>query len=134
LEYGAFQSFVTLKNSPYEHAMYYVSYRLQDVLWHSNEKIQVLVDGISVVDMRKFIGDLFERTHCEMFIHGNYTREHAESFASIIEKGLGSKPLAPALRFRKSRMAVIEAGKTLVVQEIVRNPENLNSAIGLFLN
>jgi len=33
-------------NSPYEHAMYYVSYRLQDVLWHADEKIQVLIDEV----------------------------------------------------------------------------------------
>jgi insulysin len=67
-------------------------------------------------------------------VHGNVTREHAESFSAILETGLASKPLAAGLRFKKSRMAVPPTGKTLVVQEIVRNPENLNSAIEYFIH
>lgn len=49
-------------NSPYEHAIYYVNYRLQDTLWHSHEKISAIHD-ISVDSMRPFIANLFDRAH-----------------------------------------------------------------------
>jgi insulysin len=100
--------------------------------------------GIQAQDVQDFIPELLSNLHVETLIHGNATKEDAFRLTRIVQENLGAKPLdfesvegtrsliLPPGEFRSPSTMLTFLAMKITVDEIVPNPENVNSGIEYF--
>ncbi|KAJ3089747.1 Insulinase (Peptidase M16) [Quaeritorhiza haematococci] len=115
------------------HAMYYVSYMTQELLWHTDEKLRELENGIRPEDIAAFIPPLLSQIHIEGMVHGNMEEEDALKLAEIVEDAFKPRPLPMFQRFPSMRTQLLRPGQSFIHIRQVPNAENLNSAIEYYL-
>lgn len=138
--------------SPHSHAIYYVNYATQSVLWHPDEKIAELegkttnlslvlhfqsltqsyslslfLPGLTVKDLNSFQSDIFSHLFVESLVHGNMESKEAIAMGQIVVSSLSPKPLSPFQRFQTVRAHLLTPNTQTIFEEETRNPENLNS-------
>ncbi|KAK9759519.1 metalloprotease [Basidiobolus ranarum] len=113
--------------APHQHAMYYLSYVIQDRLWTHEEKLEEL-EELTFEDVKNFVPQLLRHLHIESLIHGNISQDQAKQLAQSVEAILKPKPLLQS-QLISSRESVIIDGANYVHQRSVPNKANVNSAI-----
>src|SRR5271169_3515085 len=100
--------------------------------------------GIQPREVQDFIPELLSNLHVETLIHGNATKEDAFRLTRIVQENLGAKPLdfenvegtrsliLPPGEFRSRVSMLTFLATKITVDEIVPNPENVNSGIEYF--
>ncbi|KAJ3416993.1 hypothetical protein HDV05_007475 [Chytridiales sp. JEL 0842] len=113
---------------PYQHAMYFVTYLTQEVLWTPAEKLQAL-QAITLEDVKAFYPQLLHKFYVEGLVHGNVSSAEALELVNLIESILVPEPVPYHFRHRSVRTHVIPQGKRYIQLRNVVNPNEPNSAI-----
>ncbi|KAL0093600.1 ubiquinol-cytochrome c reductase core subunit 2 [Phycomyces blakesleeanus] len=113
--------------SPYQHALYYLSYFTQDKMWTNAEKLKEL-DDITAKDIQEFYPTILSHLHLEALVHGNIVKEDAEKMLMSALDTLQPKELLPS-QIICHRSVVIPKGTKWVYKHQVEDPNNVNSGI-----
>ncbi|KAK7485900.1 hypothetical protein BaRGS_00022895, partial [Batillaria attramentaria] len=88
---------------PHQHAVYYTSVLMSEVVWTKDELLQALED-VTVERLQAFIPQLLSLLYIEALLYGNITKQKALDTTAMIEKILRetckTKPLVPSLNRR----------------------------------
>ncbi|KAL3863624.1 hypothetical protein ACJMK2_005374 [Sinanodonta woodiana] len=84
----------SLKNfhaeQPHQHALYYTSVLMAEVLWTQEELLQAL-DELSLEKLQAFIPQLLSKLYIEGLIYGNITRQQGLKLTEVVESTLKEK-------------------------------------------
>ncbi|KAE8269997.1 hypothetical protein A4X09_0g2343 [Tilletia walkeri] len=116
--------------APYQHAMYYRSYLLEERQWTVEERLKEL-EGIEVEDFKRFIPEVLARSHLEVLVEGNMEREEAEKLVEEAEGILGGASLHPSELVGR-RSLVLPPGSNTIWTKEVFSPAEVNSSVELF--
>ncbi|KAF7728621.1 Insulinase (Peptidase M16) [Apophysomyces ossiformis] len=117
--------------APYKHALYYLSYMIRDKKWTNTEKLQEL-ESITGDVVQAFYPNILSHLHLEALVHGNVTKEQAQSMLHNVLHILKPRNLLPS-QLTSHRSIILPKGTKWVYQKKVPNPENVNSGIEYFI-
>ena len=125
-----------MKEQPHQHAMYFVTFTLQQYLWTPMEKLEI-IDGITLKDLERFKDEFFGYTHMEAWIHGNTDQEQALEYAQICKsvlthQGLDAIPLPKSLHFTMRSHLLPEEHRYVYIMDGL-DADNPNSSIEYFI-
>jgi len=127
---------IALKNfvaePPHQHALYYMSFLLEELAWHKDELLEAL-EEVTLEKLVAFIPDLLGRLHIECLFHGNLTKEEAVVTADLVEKIIKedskTKPLLP-LQLIRHRELQLPSGCSYLFE--VQNEVHNNSSLEIY--
>merc|ERR1712185_47891 len=119
---------------PYQHAIFNSASSLELPKWSHADRIAAL-DSLTVADLRAFaVGQLLGRLKVECMVHGNAATAEAVEIGRAVVSGLGlTQLLFEARPASAARVVELPAGKVVVHQSRVPNPDDNNSAIEVVL-
>ncbi|CAG8552374.1 5800_t:CDS:10 [Paraglomus occultum] len=117
---------------PYIHALYYIQYLTQELIWTAEEKLEVL-DPITAEDVQSFYPELLNHLHVETLIHGNMFEDEALRAVKTVEDILAYKPLIPSQMIRRRPLLLPESGH-FVYQRKVFDEKEVNSSIVYYVD
>ncbi|EIE83827.1 hypothetical protein G6F46_002708 [Rhizopus delemar] len=112
---------------PYQHALYYLSYLTQDLMWTNAEKLSEL-DAITAEDIQAFYPTVLSQLHIESLVHGNIVKEDAQKMLHDVIDLLKPKELSPS-QLKGSHSLMLPTGTKWVYKREVEDPNNVNSGI-----
>ncbi|KAJ3185740.1 Insulinase (Peptidase M16) [Gaertneriomyces sp. JEL0708] len=118
--------------SPHQHAMYYMSYLTQELLWTHEEKLAEMA-RVTPEMVAEFYPQFLGRLHIEGLVHGNVHESQALELVSILESSFKPSPLPIFQRTQAMRTHLLDASKNYIHIRNVPNEENVNSSIEYYL-
>jgi len=117
--------------APYQHAMYYTSYLLEERMWTVEEKLKEL-ETIGVEDFRRYIPEVLARSHFEILVDGNMEQADAERLVDEAESILGGAALHPSELVGRRSLLLPPGSNTIWTKEVA-SPDDVNSAAEVYL-
>jgi len=118
----------TLKDQPYQTAVYAVSHALEEPRWHIQEYIPE-VKTATAAEVNAFAASFRESMQIEGLIHGNISRDAALETAAMVSRTLGFRPL-PDSRVVRRRIVELPTGNAGLVLPLAHtNPDDGNSCV-----
>ncbi|KAK0522926.1 metalloprotease [Tilletia horrida] len=125
----AYENFV--HEAPYQHAIYYTSYLLEERMWTVTEKLQEL-EGVGLEDFKRYIPEVLARSHLEVLVEGNMERDEAERLVDDAEAILSGGTLHPSELVGR-RSLLLPPGSNTIWTKKVFSPDDVNSAVEMYL-
>nr|XP_043636150.1 nardilysin-like isoform X2 [Erigeron canadensis] len=122
-----------LRNANLKPLLYSSYLRLQVLcqgFWDVDEKL-LLLNNISLADLRNFIPELFSQLYIEGICHGNILEEEAKEVSKIFKKYFSVQPLPSELRHKESILC-LPCSADLVRDVTVKNKLDTNSVVELY--
>ncbi|KAI8912435.1 Metalloenzyme, LuxS/M16 peptidase-like protein [Gorgonomyces haynaldii] len=113
--------------SPASQATYFVTFLLQDTLYHAQRKIQVL-EHLTLQDLNAFVPQLLSKMFIQGFVHGNLHKQKVREIGQKMIQDLQYQALEEDQRLADVRTHIIN-GAEHTFYHLVYNPNNVNSAI-----
>ncbi|CAG8531276.1 2424_t:CDS:10 [Paraglomus occultum] len=121
----------SLLTEPYNNAIYYLTYLTTEIMWTSEEALEVL-DAVTAEDIQSFYPQLLSSLHIEAIAHGNVSKDQALRVTNLVEDILLPKPLITSQLIRH-RSLLLPENEHLVYRRQVFDKKNVNSAVDYYL-
>jgi insulysin len=116
--------------APYQHAAYYLSFSLSEMMWKYEDLAKEIVD-ITMEEVQAFIPIMLSTLHIEGLAHGSLEQDKVISMFDNVQSILAPRPLLPS-QFIGERAVKLSTGDHCIYQLPVRDPDDVNSAIGYY--
>ncbi|KAL5021570.1 hypothetical protein ScPMuIL_000725 [Solemya velum] len=117
---------------PHQHAMYYTSVLMSEIMWTKDEMLEAMED-VTLENLQNFIPKLLYKLHMEGLIYGNISEQKALELSDIVENVLssqsGTKPLL-ASQHKRYRELQLPNGCYFVCQ--MTNEVHSSSSIEIY--
>ena len=111
--------------------MYNANYMSTKLRWHNDDKLVALQEDVDLAALKQFAPLLLKRAFSETLIHGNMSKNNAESILLTFEKSLGIHPLRSGELTPTARCVKFPglAGAHHIHRQAGPDPENPESSI-----
>jgi insulysin len=113
--------------APYQRALYNVNLIIEHTRWTIEEYLEA-ISFVTLEKIRAFIPRLLSQLFFEVLVIGNVARQEALKMMSDIENVLKPKGYISSA-FQERRAVKLPKGKTVIYQQKVLDPEQINSAL-----
>lgn len=120
------------KGQPYQHAVYHLSYMLEEPRWHISEYVKCIRGGDITLDaLNQYAADVLKRMWIKALVVGNVSEESAIGMVRMVKKTIGYSPL-PKSELSSRRVVQVPIGRDVFYRATHTNEDDNNSAIVVF--